>query len=279
MLGSSSNRSAYDQLAIGAYGAGAPHLRHEGIVRRYRSLISRAFEAAESGEIRNPKVLDIGAGEGTITKQFLILGAKVLAVDVSSRQLEQLAENCRGIDALLEVRNADINDLLKEEATFDIVVANSLLHHIEDYMGLVEGILGKISTNGSFLCFQDPMWSSSLTLRDSLMSGIAYTWWRLQQGDLVSGAGRKIRRSFGVYLQDSLADNTEYHAVRNGVDQHALCHLLESHGFVAEIAEYCSFHSDFWQRIGERVGVRNTFGIFATRAKLDAIGDTGLPRR
>lgn len=259
------NKDTYNTLADGAYINTAPHLRHKAILDLYEGLLQTAYNATrhENGEL--PSVLDLGAGEGTVTRPLLELGARVLAVDISEKQLDQLRIKCRGFEGHLEIRCADLVTVLEEDRQFDIVVANSLLHHIPDYIDLIRRVSARLSENGVFLCFQDPMWKPSISSRDAMLSWVAYTAWRFRQGDLLGGTWRRIRRAFGVYSVESLYDNTEYHAVRDGVNQNAIRAVLDEKGFECELFEYCSFHSDTWQPLGEKLGVKNTFGLLATK--------------
>jgi SAM-dependent methyltransferase len=259
------NKDAYNKLTWGAYIHTAPHLRHKSIRNIYANMVQAAFDKTARNNRVLPTVLDLGAGEGSVTRTFLELGATVLAVDISEKQLDQLKVNCAGLPGKLELRCADLYSVLNEGGHYDIVVANSLLHHIPDYIDLVRRASTLVSESGVFFCFQDPMWKPMITRRDAILSWIAYTAWRLGQGDLVGGIWRRARRTMGFYLADSLHDNTEFHAVREGVNQQKICECLRDTGFKCEIVEYCSFHSDTWQPLGEKLNVKNTFGLLATR--------------
>lgn len=260
------NREYYDSLADGVYSSTAPHLRHDSIRRLYDAMVRKAFDIGKGqSEGRACKVLDIGAGDGVATASFLKLGAEVLAVDVSERQLQQLRASCDGLPGRLTIRCADIDAVLKEDIRFDVIVANSLLHHIPDYMDLVRRCILHLSDHGVFFSFQDPMWHASMSRRDAASSWIAYTLWRFGQGDVLAGIGRRLRRMAGVYSPDSLYDNVEYHVVRDGVDQRSIAELLAVAGFTCEVVEYCSFHSVLFQPFGERMNVKNSFGILACK--------------
>src|ERR1039457_1008839 len=91
------NKDTYNALADGAYVNTAPHLRHRSILDLYARLVQAAFVATRRENGESPSVLDLGAGEGTVTRPFLELGASVLAVDISERQLEQLQVICAGL--------------------------------------------------------------------------------------------------------------------------------------------------------------------------------------
>lgn len=77
--------------------------------------------------------------------------------------------------------------------------------------------------------------------------------------------GRRIRRSRGNYLENSVQDNTEYHVTRNGVDQDAIRRLFKEQGFDCNIVPYFSTQSCFFQLIGTVLGIKNSFAVIAQR--------------
>lgn len=256
------NQSVHDAMADGEYASLAPHLCHSSIRALYRDVVGFAYVVASRAS-RPLRVLDLGAGDGSATISFLERGCHVLAVDISSRQLDQLRDRCRQFDGLLETRKADMSEVLKEEGKFDVIVMNSVLHHIPDYMAVLELVARSLSDDGVFMSFQDPKWKSSISFRDALLSNVAYVCWRLGRGDVVAGIWRRMRRMVGIYNADSEHDNSEYHAVRDGVNQNAICDLFSNRGMRCELIEYCSFHSSVLQPLGETLSVHNTFAIVA----------------
>lgn len=261
------NKEHYDSLTAGEYFQGAPHLKHKSIATLYTDLLEEAFAAVSNSNTGQIRVLDIGAGDGSATIPLLMRGASVLAVDISEQQLTQLRDKCKGLPGRLEVRCADIDAVLNEDKHYDIIVANSLLHHIPDYSDLVRRASSRLSCGGVFFCFQDPMWNHSISRRDALISWFVYTGWRLKQGDVFGGVWRRFRRMFGVYSADSIHDNTEYHAVRDGVNQDEIVNILSREGFNCSTKLYCSFQSDFWQPFGEKWGVKNSFSLLCKKTR------------
>lgn len=263
------NKEFYDSLSEGEYVLGAPHLKHKSISGLYTDLLKKAFSLAPKSNAGLIRVLDIGAGDGSATIPLLMHGASVLAVDISEQQLTQLRIKCSDLPGRLEVRCSDIDSVLNENQCYDMIVANSLLHHIPDYMNLIRRASLRLSENGVLFCFQDPMWNGSISRRDALISWIEFTGWRLKQSDVLGGIWRRFRRMLGIYSADSVYDNTEYHAVRSGVNQGEIVNFLHKEGFNCLLKEYCSFQSDFWQPIGEKWGVKNTFALLCTKQAKD----------
>ena len=81
------NISAYNAEATKKYIDGAPHIKHVSLRTLYSKLVVQVFDRAAL-YTTPPKVLDLGAGEGSVTLPFLGLGAKVIAVDISNSQLD-----------------------------------------------------------------------------------------------------------------------------------------------------------------------------------------------
>jgi SAM-dependent methyltransferase len=257
------NTSIYDTQATKLYIDGAPHIKHPSLRALYARLVVQVFDNARQFT-RTPKVLDLGAGEGSVTLPFLELGAKVVAIDVSRSQLDLLQRKCEPFSDRLEVRCEDINDTLKEKRQkYDIIVANSFLHHVPDYIGMIREAITALSPFGQFFSFQDLLRYDTIGKKTFLFSTLSYFSWRVFKGDLMGGLKRRIRRSRGIFLEDSVYDNVEYHIARNGVDQDAIYRLFKEHDFDCSVIRYFSTQSRLFQWLGSALGVKNTFGIIA----------------
>ncbi len=261
------NLSAYDSEGTRKYIDGAPHIKHASLRRLYGKMLVQVYDFAKQ-HAENPTVLDLGAGEGSVTLPFLELGARVTAVDISRSQLDVLQDRCKQFADRLEVRCEDINNvLLDTDPKYSIIVANSFLHHIPDYIGLMRQAVGTLSDHGQFFTFQDPLRYDSVGRINMLFSNLAFFSWRIFKGDVLEGIKRRLRRSRGIYLSDSVHDNAEYHAARNGVDQNAICCFLKEQGFDCNIISYFSTPSCVFQPIGTALGAKNTFAVIARRKR------------
>jgi hypothetical protein len=166
----------------------------------------------------------------------------------------------------LRVRCEDINDTLKDRSEqYDIIVTNSFLHHIPDYLGMIADAIELLKPAGQFFSFQDPLRYDSIGKFATAFNSAAYLSWRIFKGDVLGGLKRRLRRSRGVYLEDAAEDQTEYHAVRGGVDQEAIGRLLDERGFNCELVTYYATQSSLFQPIGAALGIRNMFSIIARR--------------
>ena len=263
------NLAAYDSAGVKDYIGGAPHIKHADLRRLYAELLVGVFQAAQR-RTPVPHVLDLGAGEGSVTLPLLELGAHVTAVDISEDQLAGLRSKCLKYEDRLIVHCEDISlTLQRKEEKYDIIVANSFLHHIPDYLGMLQGLLPHLGPNGQFFSFQDPLLYSTQPLFGRVFEELAYASWRVQRGDVWNGLGRRLRRARGIYLPGSAHDNAEYHVVRLGVDQEAIASLFNNAECSCRIVPYFSTQSRFLQSIGTAVGFKNTFAVIAM--KQDAI--------
>jgi len=259
------NVSTYDAEATREYIDGAPHIKHAALRKLYGKLVVQVFDSAKK-HTKTPKVLDLGAGEGSVTLPFLELGAKVVAIDISNSQLDALKRKCKHFGDMLEVRCEDINDTLKDKSKkYDIIVVNSFLHHVPDYLGMIREAATVLNPHGQFFFFQDPLRYDTVGKFTMLFSKLAYFSWRVFKGDVIGGLKRRLRRARGIYLEDSVHDNTEYHATRNGVDQYAIYGLFKEQDIDCDIVSYFSTQSRFFQTLGTVFGMKNTFAVVAQK--------------
>lgn len=265
-VAASANLAHYEEEGVRRYLDGAPHLKHAPLRELYRQLLVRVFDTAREGA-EVPHVLDLGAGDGSATLPLLELGAKVTAVDLSADQLDRLRTRCaERFGTRLDVHCEDVTAFLaRAETRYDLVVANSFLHHVPDYLALIERAIDALAPGGAFFSFQDPLRYDSLSRRALAFSNVAYFSWRIFRGDVFGGIARRLRRRRGVYLADSMHDNAEYHVTRNGVDQDAIAACFAAHRFDCEIGRYFSTPSGLFQRLGAGMRTENTFAVIARR--------------
>lgn len=95
------------------------------------SVINRLNEMKLLGE--NMTVLDLGAGDGYLSRAVAGSVKKVIAVDISGEMLRELAKKAgaEGI-ANIETLESDVCDMPLPGSSVDLVCANMFLHHIEE---------------------------------------------------------------------------------------------------------------------------------------------------
>jgi SAM-dependent methyltransferase len=86
-------------------------------------ILFRAFLSTDPG----PRVLDVGAGQGTFTRRLLAGGFEVTSTDLALDAIEVLRTRTEG-----KVMPADATDLPFDNGSFDAVVLGEVLEHLED---------------------------------------------------------------------------------------------------------------------------------------------------
>ena len=208
-----------------------------------------------------PRVLDLGAGEGTASTPWVEAGAVLTAVDSSPEQLRLL--KVRHPNAVT-VEGDAIEFLHQNVGRFDVVSHVSMLHHIPDYLALLRASADAVAKGGALLTFQDPLRYDRLPPGHYAAGQALYIPWRLTEGRILEGIGNRIRRTRGVFLEHNVDDQGEYHFHRNGVDSDAIVRQLRPDFANTEVEIYFSSHARAAQWLGERMRIRSTFGILAT---------------
>jgi SAM-dependent methyltransferase len=258
------NEAFFNEETTQKYSDVSPHVKYASLRQLYGQLVEDVYaHARKHAEV--PTVLDLGAGEGSATLPFLESGARVVAVDVSESQLSELRRKCCAYKDRLEIRQADIDDAFRPGEGYDVVLMSSCLHHIPDYISVIQNAANVLSPKGQFFSFQDPIRYDTMNRFSYGLNRIMYFSWRAFQGDFLGGLSRTLRRGRGIYLDDCAPDNTEYHVVRNGVDQNEIVKVLSLRGFECRIVRYFSTQGSVFQPVGSALGIKNTFSIIARR--------------
>jgi ubiquinone/menaquinone biosynthesis C-methylase UbiE len=129
------NRAAHDRVAD-AYDSRHPEIFNDVEQARVASVLARVVprSAGSDGTVR---ALDVGCGTGNLTRHLLSLGAHVTAADLSPKLLAEVARRF-GSSEKLELQRLNGTDLHPlPSASFDLVAAYSVLHHVPDYVALV----------------------------------------------------------------------------------------------------------------------------------------------
>ncbi|MEU9246928.1 class I SAM-dependent methyltransferase [Streptomyces sp. NPDC048385] len=243
------------------YAKGSPHIQHHSIRQKVVAEIHRVLSGIldRNGRCR---VLELGAGHGTFTDHLVATGAEVEVTEMSAPSAAALRRRFRHNPQVTVVEDREGTAILDGPA-LDAVVAISVLHHIPDYLGTVERLIGRIAPGGAFLTFQDPLWYPRRSKMSMSIDRNAYMLWRIGQGGLRSGAATRIRRLRGIYDESKAADMAEYHVVRQGVDEEALRALFADGFQRTNLHRYWSTQSGLLQAFGERLAPPSTFGCVA----------------
>lgn len=90
------------------------------------------------------RILDLGCGDGALTKKLVDLGCRVVAVDSSIPQVE--AARSLGLDA-----HVIAGEALPYQNEFDAVFSNAVLHWIKDADQMIAGVYRSIRAGGRFV--------------------------------------------------------------------------------------------------------------------------------
>jgi SAM-dependent methyltransferase len=96
--------------------------------RRLRAALERA-----TGDAPGARALDFGCGSGNVTAHLVDLGMDVTAADLSPDFLRTVEQRFRV--RTLQLNGRDLAGV--PDASFDLVAAYSVLHHIPDYLAAV----------------------------------------------------------------------------------------------------------------------------------------------
>jgi hypothetical protein len=147
--------------------------------------------------------------------------------------------------------------------SYGMVMCVSVLHHVPDYFSFVDALVARVRPGGALVTLQDPLWYPKRAVTHRL-DRAAYLMWRLGRGNLRQGISTQVRRLRGLVDETNPSDMVEYHVVRSGIDESALVERIAPWFEHVQLVQYWSHQSAIGQRAGERVGLRNTFGIVAT---------------
>ena len=210
----------FDRERTAGYVNAAPHLSHARVWELYTQLVSRVFRTAKQHS-ETPRILDLGAGEGSATIPFLDLGAHVTAVDISESQLQALTVRCGGFGSRLEVRQGEMSEILdRERQKYDVIVMNSFLHHIPDYLSAIRKAVKSLYPHGQLFSFQDPLRYDTLGPGTWLTSNLGCYSWRLSQWNYVRGLKKRVRSIRRIYMSGSKEDDAEYHSEWRRSERH-----------------------------------------------------------
>lgn len=93
------------------------------------------------------KLLDLGCGNGVLTKRLKDMGAEVVGIDASKEMLEAARRNYPDIPFY----EKDASHFAMEEK-FDVVFSNAVFHWIDNQEGLLNSIAGVLRQGGQLVC-------------------------------------------------------------------------------------------------------------------------------
>lgn len=101
------------------------------------------------GNVKNKKILDVGAGTGRLAIRLAKLGAEVTALDISEIMLNNLKLKIKNFK--LNIAIGDAENLPFDDESFDIVIATFLIVHLKDTKRFFEETHRVLKPGGLFL--------------------------------------------------------------------------------------------------------------------------------
>ena len=105
-----------------------------------------ALLAPQPGEM----ILDIGCGDGTLTRKIMDAGARVIGLDASEPMVE--AARAKGVDAFVaDAQALDLDSQAARFGQFDAVFSNAALHWMLDPDAVAAGVYKMLRPGGRFV--------------------------------------------------------------------------------------------------------------------------------
>lgn len=90
-------------------------------------------------------ILDVGCGGGLLAEPLKRLGAKVTAIDASSKAIKVAKDHAKGSGLNIEYLNTTVETLKKK---FDVVLCLEVIEHVDDTHDFVKRCLKLLKPNG-----------------------------------------------------------------------------------------------------------------------------------
>lgn len=215
--------------------------------------------------------LDCGAGTGAVTLNMLQRGWSVTALDVSPEMLNLLEKKIaeKGLNATL-INEPIERFLARPGPTYHLIGFNSVLHHLYQYVEVVDLAVSRLAQGGFLYSNVDPVIPTRPLLTevfDSFDTILAKIWH--ERSDLVPGTVRRLRKLIGktdsAYGRKvaTAGDLAEFHA-RSGVDDLELLRLLKARGLtIVQHSRYPIARTPATRSINKLFKFRQDFKIIA----------------
>jgi 2-polyprenyl-6-hydroxyphenyl methylase / 3-demethylubiquinone-9 3-methyltransferase len=108
-----------------------------------KSKISAHFNGKQ-----NVRLLDMGCAAGLVSEPLAAWGAKVTGVDASEKLIAAAQQHAAENNVNVTYRHCDIDALVKEGKTFDVVLALEIIEHVDEQKHFVASAVKLLNKNG-----------------------------------------------------------------------------------------------------------------------------------
>jgi SAM-dependent methyltransferase len=95
-------------------------------------------------------ILEIGYGSGILMPTLASIGSNVSGIDLVSNP-ESVRENLAKIGVVVSLKKADARTLDYPDESFDLIIAISVIEHLDDVKGLLRQVYALLRPGGHFL--------------------------------------------------------------------------------------------------------------------------------
>jgi ubiquinone/menaquinone biosynthesis C-methylase UbiE len=122
------------------------------------TLVEQVFQLPQNGKAASGRLLDIGCGPGSIALKIARRSGSLLVTGVDRSDemvaVAQRAAATQGLASRASFLVADGNHLSFPDATFDFVLSNSVLHHLQDPVAVFNE-MARLSKPGGVILVRD----------------------------------------------------------------------------------------------------------------------------
>ena len=191
---------------------------------------------------RDAAALDACGGSGYASSVLLELGARPVTVDISAEMLARWREKAESVGYDAPTVEAEVGEFLAAtDEVWDVIVFSSALHHLEDYLGVVELAVHRLTPGGVLVTAFDPIAAGRVVQVIRHLDHLVALLIRHPREFFSKGFARGRRTRTGEPHIGYLA---EFHA-RTGIDDLAIRDSLQRRG-----VEVVLHDRDYGARLG-----------------------------
>jgi len=187
---------------------------------RLRKYLSLAIRYIETSSIQK-EALDYGCGSGNLTQHMIALGFYVVSADIAENFLKLIKEKYShtGQSEILKINGQDLSNI--ENNRFDFVATYSVLHHVPDYLRIIEEMVRVVKPGGIIYIDQEAnesYWNSNEYVEFLKLVQPKKSWKRfLKPSSYINKIRKIINPRFGAWgdIHVYSDDHIEWNRIEN----------------------------------------------------------------